>query len=159
MMKQFSAPLVRLKNNKVRERQNKNDSAAEIEQKIIDDSNVSARKAANVNENRQQTPQMETKIESQMKQKKDNSNGEKFEKLKIGNKTKETRSKMTKKPPKEIRYDRTDHLPGYHANPSRRRCRLEGCSLKTNYYCIKCNVNLCVEEKNCFIAFHTAHHN
>lgn len=63
--------------------------------------------------------------------------------------------KITKKPPNEIRYDRTDHLPAVRENKSRNKCRLEGCKLKTNNYCIKCHMYLCIKEKNnCFVAFH-----
>lgn len=66
------------------------------------------------------------------------------------------RREMTKLPSKEMRYDRIDHLPGVRANKSRNRCRFEGCPLKTNHFCMKCKVYLCIkEEKNCFVNFHT----
>lgn len=61
-----------------------------------------------------------------------------------------------KLPAEEIRYDRTEHLPGICHNKSQNRCRLEGCSLKTNHFCLKCGVYLCIKEKkNCFVVFHT----
>lgn len=65
------------------------------------------------------------------------------------------RREVTKLPSKDIRYDRIDHLPGVHVTPSRNRCRCEGCILKTNNFCMKCKVYLCIKEgKNCFVDFH-----
>lgn len=67
-----------------------------------------------------------------------------------------TRKKITKMPPKEIRYDRIDHLPGVQAKRSGNRCRREGCALKTTNFCTKCGVYLCIKDrKNCFVDFHT----
>lgn len=66
------------------------------------------------------------------------------------------RKQMVKLPSEEVRYDRTDHLPGKHQSKSQNRCRLESCSLKTNHFCTKCGVYLCIkEDKNCFVDFHT----
>lgn len=67
------------------------------------------------------------------------------------------RREVIKLPSKEIRFDRIDHYPAVNKNPSRNKCRLEGCTLKTNHFCIKCNVYLCIKEgKNCFLDFHTS---
>lgn len=66
------------------------------------------------------------------------------------------RKRTIKLPSEEIRYDRIDHFPAIRHNKSQNRCRLESCSLKTNHYCTKCRVYLCIkEEKNCFVNFHT----
>lgn len=74
--------------------------------------------------------------------------------LKVSTKT--TRQREMK-PATEIRYDGMNHFPAIIHNPNRTRCKMEGCSLRTNHYCIKCNVHLCIkeEEKNCFLAYHT----
>lgn len=60
-----------------------------------------------------------------------------------------------KRPETEQRYDKTEHYPGAETN-AQIRCKLEGCHLKTNNYCIKCSVHLCIKpNNNCFLKFHT----
>lgn len=77
---------------------------------------------------------------------------------KVGKRPREpsNQNQTIKLPPKEKRYDRLDHFPGILRKKSMNKCRNEKCSLKTNYFCMKCNVYLCIKEtKNCFLDFHT----
>ncbi|XP_037048078.1 piggyBac transposable element-derived protein 3-like [Bradysia coprophila] len=54
---------------------------------------------------------------------------------------------------KDIRYDGSYHLPKYSEN--RLRCKLESCNSKSQIYCTKCNVHLCVNKSNdCFYEYH-----
>ena len=56
-------------------------------------------------------------------------------------------------PQKDIRLDNIGHLPAVSDN--RKLCKLPGCKGKVNYFCIKCNVHLCCNNKqNCFLIFH-----
>lgn len=73
-----------------------------------------------------------------------------------GERTVRKRRQATDMPSKELRYDRTDHLPEVRKSKSRNRCRYESCDLKTNNFCIKCEVYLCIKDgKSCFANFHT----
>lgn len=54
-----------------------------------------------------------------------------------------------------VQFDRLDHLPDIESKPSRTRCKLKGCNLKTNFYCIKCKKHLCIKKQNCFVQYHT----
>ena len=57
-------------------------------------------------------------------------------------------------PQKDIQLDNIGHLPAVSDN--RKLCKLPGCKGKVNYFCIKCNVHLCCNNKqNCFLIFHT----
>ena len=57
-------------------------------------------------------------------------------------------------PSKDVRLDNIGHLPAISDN--RQACKLPGCKGKINYFCIKCNVHLCCNNKqNCFLIFHT----
>ena len=65
------------------------------------------------------------------------------------------------KPPKKgchrpsvaIQKDGVGHIP--KISEKRQRCKRENCCGRTNVYCKKCNVNLCLNSKsNCFEAFH-----
>lgn len=70
----------------------------------------------------------------------------------VGSKTKKAKAQMKIS---ENRFDRMDHLPG--VNTKRNRCRLKGCSLKTNNYCMKCQKHLCIKQKNnCFFKYHNS---
>lgn len=54
-----------------------------------------------------------------------------------------------------------NHMPGTD-HKKRVRCKFEGCSLTSSYYCMECDVHLCIksdsentQEKNCFLKYHT----
>lgn len=71
-------------------------------------------------------------------------------------KPKPGKQKKEERPTFDVRYDRMDHFPDNESNPSRTRCKMEGCSLRSNFFCIKCKVHLCIKPgKNCFLQFHT----
>lgn len=54
----------------------------------------------------------------------------------------------------KMRYDGMQHLPKWSEN--RLRCKLESCSVKSNIFCVKCNVHLCMNKNNnCFLEYHT----
>ena len=58
------------------------------------------------------------------------------------------------RPQSDVRFDQIGHFPEVK-NP-RLYCKRLGCKGRTNVRCIKCNVNLCLNEKNnCFLQFHT----
>lgn len=61
-----------------------------------------------------------------------------------------------RRPEHTIRYDGIDHYPFLDAIFNRgTRCKMEGCQLKSQYYCVKCKVHLCLKRnKNCFQTFH-----
>lgn len=72
-------------------------------------------------------------------------------------KTKEKKptQKRDTRPSAEKRFDGLEHFPAAESNLKRTRCKLENCTLRTNNYCIKCNVHLCIKPgKNCFLDFH-----
>ena len=57
-------------------------------------------------------------------------------------------------PEKSVRLDNVGHLPV--VEDVRRMCKNPGCNGKTNVKCIKCDVNLCLNNRNnCFLDFHT----
>lgn len=64
------------------------------------------------------------------------------------------RRRMTEMPSFDDRYDGRHHTPAVSRNSSQHRCRMEGCTLKSNYFCMKCNVYLCIKETNCYEKFH-----
>lgn len=66
-----------------------------------------------------------------------------------------------KRPNGKERYKYSAHMPATNFN-ERKRCKLEGCRLLSSFYCLACNVHLCIksdknntQEKNCFVKFHT----
>ena len=68
---------------------------------------------------------------------------------------------VPRKPPKKgchrpsvaIQKDGIGHLP--RISEKRQRCKMENCKGRTNIYCKKCNVNLCLNNKsNCFELYH-----
>lgn len=63
------------------------------------------------------------------------------------------------RPSNEIRYDNIGHLPHIDDFLSPTRCKLEGCKLKSHYFCDKCKVHLCLKlDNNCYLKFHTGTH-
>ena len=57
-------------------------------------------------------------------------------------------------PQKNFQLNNIAHFPTVSDN--RKFCKLPGCKEKVNYFCIKCNVHLCCNNKqNCFLIFHT----
>ena len=57
------------------------------------------------------------------------------------------------RPQKDVRLDQIGHFPEVK-NP-RLYCKAPGYKGRTNVRCIKCNTNLCLNERNCFLKFHT----
>jgi hypothetical protein len=52
------------------------------------------------------------------------------------------------------RFDGIEHWPQIQQN-LRLRCKNEHCTMKTNVYCSKCQVHLCLNvSRNCFINYH-----
>ncbi|KAG5892340.1 hypothetical protein JTB14_011206 [Gonioctena quinquepunctata] len=53
----------------------------------------------------------------------------------------------------DVRTDKVGHFPC--EKKQRQRCKKPNCGLKTYFYCIKCEVYLCInKERNCFAEFH-----
>nr|AHN53433.1 DDE domain transposase [Nuttalliella namaqua] len=67
----------------------------------------------------------------------------------------QVRGRIIPIPPDDIRFDRTDHFPAQMKLPSQKKCRNPGCTGKTRVMCRKCNVFLCLLNKDCFYRFHT----
>lgn len=62
-------------------------------------------------------------------------------------------SKKEDMPKFKTRFDKNGHFPA--ADSKQVRCKLEKCSLKSSFYCMKCKVHLCIKpRKNCFFEFH-----
>lgn len=57
-------------------------------------------------------------------------------------------------PSHEVRLDRVDHFSEFVKRDSPMKCRLKGCLGKTRFRCMKCNVYLCLQNRNCFFSFH-----
>lgn len=54
----------------------------------------------------------------------------------------------------DVRYDGVEHFPRQTTNTAQ-RCKMELCSRKSTYSCIKCQVYLCIDGKtDCFYRFH-----
>lgn len=60
------------------------------------------------------------------------------------------------KPPDDVKFDNTGHIPGMFDKSGKKRCK--HCKKSdTQIYCIKCQINLCLTpSKNCFLDFHKA---
>lgn len=57
------------------------------------------------------------------------------------------------RPGHDVRFDEVGHWP--EVRNSRNFCKNMGCTGRTNVACLKCNVNLCLNNRNnCFLAFH-----
>lgn len=60
------------------------------------------------------------------------------------------------RPSSEVRGDKVDHLPRFDDKADTTRCKFPKCKGKTHFYCVKCNVHLCLgRNKDCFLLFHT----
>lgn len=60
-------------------------------------------------------------------------------------------------PQRELQFDCVDHLPHVddRGNGHQTRCKYPGCSGKTNFFCKKCRVHLCLTKiKMCFTKYH-----
>ncbi|KAL3246096.1 hypothetical protein MRX96_057964 [Rhipicephalus microplus] len=65
------------------------------------------------------------------------------------------RTKVTSMPPSEVRLDKYGHFPEHVPLKSQMRCRNQGCSGKTRVRCTKCDLFLCLLNRNCFLDFHS----
>lgn len=76
--------------------------------------------------------------------------------IKKGISTTPTKERKTEKRPDHfIRYDQLSHFPEIDENSIAVRCKKEGCTFKTNVFCVKCKVHLCfIKGRNCFRCFH-----
>ena len=58
----------------------------------------------------------------------------------------------------DTRYDNVGHFPGKMDMENAQRCKANGCSRKTFYYCRKCWISLCIfghdGQEDCFYTFH-----
>lgn len=67
--------------------------------------------------------------------------------LKLGQKAKH--------PVDDIRFDGLYHPVSMLENTQKRECKVKGCTSKTQFFCKKCHLHLCVTKtKNCFNAYH-----
>lgn len=69
----------------------------------------------------------------------------------------ESKKKNVIKPPKDIRFDGINHLPIAETDAKIRcRCQNEGCTSRSQIYCVKCRMHLCCNAKrNCYSEYHT----
>ncbi|KAL3219426.1 hypothetical protein MRX96_030440 [Rhipicephalus microplus] len=65
------------------------------------------------------------------------------------------RTKVTSMLPSEVRLDKYGHFPEHVPLKSQMRCRNQGCSGKTRVRCTKCDLFLCLLNRNCFLDFHS----
>lgn len=67
-----------------------------------------------------------------------------------------SKKKEEKRPPKKLRLDKMNHFPERDSARNATRCKRADCTQKSNWFCPKCGVHLCLTQKrNCFTAFHT----
>lgn len=60
------------------------------------------------------------------------------------------------RPSKVVRQDTVDHLPEVDAKKEATCCKNKGCNGKTDVFCTKCQVHLCLlSYRNCFAQYHT----
>lgn len=65
-------------------------------------------------------------------------------------------AKRARLPPIEARSKTLGHLPRLADVANAARCRLEGCNMKTTFFCIKCKLFFCItKERQCFEKAHT----
>ncbi|GFY09414.1 piggyBac transposable element-derived protein 3 [Trichonephila clavipes] len=57
-------------------------------------------------------------------------------------------------PVNDVRYDRTGHFPEHVKRENQMKCRLPGFPGKSRVRCIKCDLYLCLQNRNCFFEFH-----
>ncbi|GFO07807.1 PiggyBac transposable element-derived protein 4 [Plakobranchus ocellatus] len=63
------------------------------------------------------------------------------------------RAQPSPHPCNDARLDNVGHMIQYG---SRQWCKLLSCHQKSHFYCIKCNMHLCInKDRNCFMEFHT----
>lgn len=70
-------------------------------------------------------------------------------------KEKSSKKQSEERPSISIRFDKIDHLPDI--TTYRVRCKNQRCGKKTQVFCSKCMVHLCLcikEKRNCFKDFH-----
>ncbi|XP_055295742.1 uncharacterized protein LOC129565192 [Sitodiplosis mosellana] len=65
--------------------------------------------------------------------------------------------RMEKRPGHQFRFDGIEHYPDADESyVTGTRCKREGCKLKSKFFCLKCQVHLCIKRNtNCFQIFHT----
>ena len=66
--------------------------------------------------------------------------------------------KTSEIPPRDVRMTANEHLPICSVNNknSYMRCRNQGCTKKTRFFCVKCKLYLCISpERQCFFEFHS----
>jgi hypothetical protein len=58
------------------------------------------------------------------------------------------------RPVADVQHDATGHWPSI--GDVQQRCKNPGCDLRSKFFCMKCNVHLCLKQtNNCFTDFHT----
>ncbi|CAH1986526.1 unnamed protein product [Acanthoscelides obtectus] len=65
--------------------------------------------------------------------------------------------KKSEIPPRDVRTTGNEHLPICSVNNKNTymRCRNLGCTKKTRFFCVKCEIYLCISpERQCFFEFH-----
>lgn len=69
--------------------------------------------------------------------------------------TKLQRAATEKRPMNEIRYDAVNHWPELDGKKTGARCKNENCKQKSQFFCSKCEVHLCLtKDRNCFKKYH-----
>ena len=64
------------------------------------------------------------------------------------------KQKCDSRPISDVRHDATGHWP--EIGDVQQRCKNTDCQLRSKFYCVKCNVHLCIkQDTNCFTTFHT----
>ena len=53
-----------------------------------------------------------------------------------------------------LRYDKYDHWPVLCDLKNVQRCKMEDCKGKSMFKCSKCKIYLCLNRRDCFVAFH-----
>lgn len=77
------------------------------------------------------------------------------EKRKAPKRKNDGNTKLSSKQIKTNRYDGLSHWPAIDSRKNASRCKNEGCTFKTHFYCSKCEVHLCIRQaRNCFEDFH-----
>lgn len=62
--------------------------------------------------------------------------------------------KVVPLPVNDARYYRIRHFPEHVKLPNQMKCRNPGCKGKSRVRCIKCDLYLCFQNRNCFYEFH-----
>lgn len=70
--------------------------------------------------------------------------------------TASARARYQKLPRNSIRYDGNNHLPRLDSKKSATRCKNKDCDGRSHFFCVKCDVHLCIQKnRRCFEDFHT----